>query len=66
MADDNVVVAALPMPPKSKRTFMRQSRETAEGWYFESTAGAKVLIPRAEIYKLIESHEPKFCVPTTK
>ena len=46
-------------PPK----FWRQRRRTARGEIFESSAGAQVLIPEADLMALVEAHEPKFCVP---
>jgi hypothetical protein len=51
---------SIPMP------FSRQCRETFKGWYFESTLGAKVFIPRSELFSLVESKEPLFAVPVKK
>ena len=45
--------------------FGRRSRQAANGWYFESTAGAQVFIPIAEINKLVEANEPLFAAPQT-
>ena len=62
LTSDSVDDGAKPVPIPSPK-FMRQAREAADGWYFESTSGAKVFVPREELYKLIEAHDPLFAIP---
>ncbi len=69
--DDGRVATVLPALTRKIKgktigpIFQRQFRETAAGWYAESSSGAKVFIARSEMMKMIEAHDPLFCVPKT-
>jgi hypothetical protein len=62
VADDGVIHPAAKFPQIKGKTapFNRQMRPVANGIYFESSLGAKVFISRADLYSLVETHEPLF------
>ena len=49
---------------QSQEGFWRRVRHAKGGSYYESSTGASVFVPLAEMFKMIEANEPLFVAPT--
>ena len=49
---------------QAQEGFWRRVRHAKGGSYYESSTGASVFVPLAEMFKMIEANEPLFIAPT--
>jgi hypothetical protein len=48
---------------KGQKPFTRRKRTAKNGLYFESSTGGSAFVSEADLWAMVEAHEPKCCMP---